>query len=68
MLTYDFWILDIFWKLIIQFDHTLDPIHGVYIGKLFQGLTTNLRVVIFSKQKKKEKLTCGYGSCHGDIM
>ena len=55
MLTYDFWILDIFWKLIIQFDHTLDPIHGVYIGKLFQGLTTNLRVVIFSKKKKKKK-------------
>ena len=55
MLIYDFWILDIFWKLIIQFDHTLDPIHGVYIGKFFQGLTTDLCVVM-------------HGSCHEDIV
>jgi len=46
MLIYDFWILDIFWKLIIQFDHTLDPIHWAYIGKFFQGLTTDLHVVM----------------------
>ena len=59
MLTYDFWISDIFWKLIIQFDHTLDPIHGVYIGKLFQGLTTNLHVVIFSKKKKNLRVVMG---------